>query len=358
MTENGKGDEIKELSESRGQFHISLTELRSGEITLSKGCIKKGHGIVRPMEDSVCTVRIENVLFEEGDHVIRNEVQKIHIGERDTDVDDVVDKCLRSMTEGEISTFVSVSQSEGTDLENGGGTSKMEGADKSKSESGPCKLEADLSKIETVPSQLQPDPSKTGPDPSKTRQNPSKTRPDPSKIDLKIELISVDKPGFQTWQLSPEEKLTKVLSLKERGNSLYRSGDICLAFSRYRKAIKVLISMLPESSIPEDSLIDFTQARCHCYLNLAACQVKSKKWQYVVENCTKVLKIQPNNVKALYRRGYAYQQTEDFNSAKLDLQRCLKQEPKNKSVLIALQEIALKANEKSDSSLDAHVNEN
>lgn len=325
MAENKGGDEIKELSESEAQCIISPTELLSGEITLRKRCIQKGHGIVRPTEDCVCSVRIENVSSEEGNHVIQKGDKKIHIGERDTHVDDAIDTCLRSMTEGEISTFMSVLLCKSTDLKNGGGTSKIKGTDTYESESEP---------------------------------HTPKTRPDPSIIDIKIELISIDKPGLQTWQLSPEEKLNKALGLKERGNSLYRSGDISLAFSRYRKAIMVLISMLPESNIPEDSLTDFTQARCHCYLNLAACQMKIKKWEYVIENCTKVLRIQPDNMKALYRRGQAYQQTKHFTAAKSDLQQCLKVEPKNKSVLTALQEISLKVSEKSDGSVDGHVKKN
>lgn len=55
-------------------------------------------------------------------------------------------------------------------------------------------------------------------------------------------------------------------------------------------------------------------------LNLAQAYLKLNKNTDVIDNCSKVLKDEPGNVKALYRRGVAYTKNQDFDRAQVKIQ--------------------------------------
>lgn len=53
------------------------------------------------------------------------------------------------------------------------------------------------------------------------------------------------------------------------------------------------------------------------HLNLAACYIKEEKWEKAAQRAGKVLEKQPENAKALFRRGHARIFLNDFDSAKV-----------------------------------------
>ena len=56
-------------------------------------------------------------------------------------------------------------------------------------------------------------------------------------------------------------------------------------------------------------------------LNYAQCKPLNKEYYSVIEHCSTVLKTEPDNVKALYRRGKAYINTRDEKNGIKDLRR-------------------------------------
>lgn len=52
-------------------------------------------------------------------------------------------------------------------------------------------------------------------------------------------------------------------------------------------------------------------------LNIAQAYLKLNKNKEAVEAASKVLKEEPNNLKALYRRGVAYSKSQDFDRAQV-----------------------------------------
>jgi len=74
-----------------------------------------------------------------------------------------------------------------------------------------------------------------------------------------------------------------------------------------------------------------------CCLNIAAAQIAEKKWDDALIECDKVLEIQEENAKALFRRGQCHLGKTDYDLAMVDLSRALELEPKDKGIL---QEIA------------------
>lgn len=53
-------------------------------------------------------------------------------------------------------------------------------------------------------------------------------------------------------------------------------------------------------------------------LNISQAYLKLNKNADVIDNCTKVLKEEADNLKALYRRGVAYSKNQDFDKAQND----------------------------------------
>ncbi len=54
-------------------------------------------------------------------------------------------------------------------------------------------------------------------------------------------------------------------------------------------------------------------------LNISQAYLKINKNSDVIDNCTKVLKEEEGNLKALYRRGLAYIKIQEFEKAKVYL---------------------------------------
>lgn len=71
------------------------------------------------------------------------------------------------------------------------------------------------------------------------------------------------------------------------------------------------------------------------FLNIAACNLKTKDFETAIAACDEALKLDPYNVKALYRRarGRALpinSSVEDFRTALNDLKRVIELDPNHK----------------------------
>lgn len=79
-----------------------------------------------------------------------------------------------------------------------------------------------------------------------------------------------------------------------------------------------------------------------CHLNIALCCSKINRHNQAVENCTKALEIEKNNVKALFRRAQCYVQQAKLSEAKADLDTALQIEPTNSAVKKELAQVERK----------------
>jgi tetratricopeptide (TPR) repeat protein len=74
------------------------------------------------------------------------------------------------------------------------------------------------------------------------------------------------------------------------------------------------------------------------YINISACNIKTKDYETAVAACDEALKIDPYNIKALYRRARSLalpinSSVEDFRLAMVDLKRLLEIDPENFAAL-------------------------
>jgi len=68
------------------------------------------------------------------------------------------------------------------------------------------------------------------------------------------------------------------------------------------------------------------------HLNMALCHLKQNKLDRVVDDCNKVLQLDSNNIKALFRRGQAYLQLRDSDKAAEDLNKAASLDPADKAI--------------------------
>merc|ERR1712233_36102 len=79
--------------------------------------------------------------------------------------------------------------------------------------------------------------------------------------------------------------------------------------------------------------------RIPLFLNSAACALKLKKPDQVIEFCTNALKYESNNAKALFRRSQAHVLQGNPEKAKEDLKQAVKQKPKDVSIRTELAKV-------------------
>uniref|UniRef100_A0A1B0DMM7 peptidylprolyl isomerase n=1 Tax=Phlebotomus papatasi TaxID=29031 RepID=A0A1B0DMM7_PHLPP len=105
-----------------------------------------------------------------------------------------------------------------------------------------------------------------------------------------------------------------------------------------------------ENRSPETSLESFTtsqlqellELRIFVYNNLAAAQTKIQAYDTALKSIENVLRVQPENVKALYRKGKILEAQGDTNSAIAIFQRAATLDPTNKSFQTELAKLILK----------------
>jgi len=90
------------------------------------------------------------------------------------------------------------------------------------------------------------------------------------------------------------------------------------------------------------SLAEAWKLRTSCCNNLAACHFQWGNHASVVQLSTVVLQVDPNQVKALYRRGVSYLEMKEFDFAERDLVAAHKVEPSNRAVSEALGQVKLR----------------
>lgn len=132
-----------------------------------------------------------------------------------------------------------------------------------------------------------------------------------------------------------EKKLQVVEQIRQLGNDLFKEQKFNEASKKYSKALKYCAEDFPSP----DEKTQLDNAKVPCLLNRAACYLKLKRAQDAVDDCSAVLLIDSNNVKAYFRRGQAYIDLKNDDKAKIDLLAASKLNPSDKAVTQMLAEI-------------------
>ncbi|KFQ36923.1 Peptidyl-prolyl cis-trans isomerase FKBP8, partial [Mesitornis unicolor] len=164
--------------------------------------------------------------------------------------------------------------------------------------------------------------------------------PPNAALTLEVELLAAqDAPDLEL--LSGKEKIELANRKRERGNFFYQQADYVLAINSYDIALKIIgsSSKVDFSSEEEAELLD---VKVKCLNNLAASQLKLDHYEAALKSCNIVLEHQPENIKALFRKGKVLAQQGEYREAIPILKAALKLEPSNKTIHAELSKLVKK----------------
>ena len=98
--------------------------------------------------------------------------------------------------------------------------------------------------------------------------------------------------------------------LKAEGNDLFKAAKFEEAIAKYTEALAACSDSQSKIAIA-------------CHNNRAGCHQQLGNHPKVIEDCCMVLEVEPNNEKALLRRGLAFEACEKFRSALADIRKLL-----------------------------------
>ncbi|XP_008548816.1 AH receptor-interacting protein [Microplitis demolitor] len=158
----------------------------------------------------------------------------------------------------------------------------------------------------------------------------------PQDLSFTIELLSVinsDEYEKELWQMTESEKLDYIPMLREKGNEEFRKKNYDVAAEKYRTAIGILEQLMLIEKPKDEEWVKLNKLKNPLLLNYAQCKLLNKEYYAVIEHCTTVLESEPENVKALYRRGKAHIGAWNQIEASRDLRRAAELDPTLKSAV-------------------------
>uniref|UniRef100_A0A0K8SNY2 peptidylprolyl isomerase n=4 Tax=Lygus hesperus TaxID=30085 RepID=A0A0K8SNY2_LYGHE len=130
------------------------------------------------------------------------------------------------------------------------------------------------------------------------------------------------------WMLSNEEKVEESKRLKEKGTNYFKAGQYDLALKLYNKVTEYLNG----SAGFENELEEERKAlELAGHLNAAMCHLKLNNHLDAKNACDSALGIDPDNQKALFRRGQAYLSLSEPELAKADFEKVAALDSTNKA---------------------------
>ncbi|XP_012272721.1 AH receptor-interacting protein [Orussus abietinus] len=152
----------------------------------------------------------------------------------------------------------------------------------------------------------------------------------PQDLEFIIELLEVVQPNEydkETWQMTEEERSKSIPILKEKGNLLFKEKDYTGAAEAYAKAIGIVEQLMLAEKPNDTEWLALNKMKTPLLLNFAQCKLLEKDYYAVIEHCTTVLRSEPDNIKALFRRGKAHMGAWNQTEAIADMSRVVKLDP-------------------------------
>lgn len=163
--------------------------------------------------------------------------------------------------------------------------------------------------------------------------------PPNATVEYTVTLNSFEK-DLKSWKLNEEESLEQAKLYKEKGTNFFGKDKYELAIKIYKKSNSFLSNCNNDES---------QKLKAAVFLNIALCYQKMNDQFEVKNSCNTVLEIDPNNIKALYRRGTSCLKSGETDAALTDFSKIKELEPTNKaaiSQIAACRKIIKEAHEK------------
>merc|ERR1719416_48760 len=126
-------------------------------------------------------------------------------------------------------------------------------------------------------------------------------------------MMSKVKPKYQRMEQQRRANLSQDEVYKERGDDAFKNAQFEVAIDHYTKCLDTL----------KRSGKSLSELAMKAHANRAACYKQISNFDGVIEDCTAVLEIEPENVKALIRRAQAFEGVERYRFALQDCKSVL-----------------------------------
>lgn len=152
---------------------------------------------------------------------------------------------------------------------------------------------------------------------------------------------------------SAEHGISKALELKAAGNDAFKRGEYKEAMGSYHAMYMYLHGFSEQkpdtggnpaaggfkttAGASKEEMSTVHELKVLHHSNLAMCLMKMGNFEKAKSNCTKALAIDPENIKARFRRGKCYAQLGALDEAKRDFEHVLAREPENRDARRELQ---------------------
>lgn len=182
----------------------------------------------------------------------------------------------------------------------------------------------------------------------KNEKDLSTTIPPCAKIIYEIELLEC-KDEEEIVEQNFEARKANGCKKRERGNFWYLRTEYNLAIQLYRRALEYLndngpgIEITSDKDITNSQLQELLEIRMIVYNNLAAAQMKISAYDTALTSVDNVLRCQPENVKALFRKGKILESKGDTNAAIPVLQKAATLDQESKAIQQLLSKCILKS---------------
>ncbi|XP_041968048.1 peptidyl-prolyl cis-trans isomerase FKBP4 isoform X2 [Aricia agestis] len=168
----------------------------------------------------------------------------------------------------------------------------------------------------------------------KSKGNAELGVPPNSVVEYTVKLTSFEKTK-ELWAMEDEEKLEQAQIVKDKGTEYFKASKFDQAIKKYMKVLNFLDGLLEDEAFGKDEkkLSKAKELTLSAHLNLSLVYLKTKPEHFfeAKDHANKALKVDPNNVKGLFRRGQALVGLGEADEAKLDFQKVLDAEPQNKA---------------------------
>nr|CAG4651991.1 EOG090X09NR [Triops cancriformis] len=158
----------------------------------------------------------------------------------------------------------------------------------------------------------------------------------PEDLEFNFELLSFVPPDSyekEAWQMDDTEKLESLDALKEKGNRFFSSKEFEKARGKYELALGLIEQLQLKEKPGEEDWKKLDAMKNPFLLNLSQCNLYLQDYYSVIQHCTDVLSRDPDNVKAVFRRGKAYAEVWEVAKAKADFHQALQRDPNLKSLI-------------------------
>ncbi|XP_043498544.1 peptidyl-prolyl cis-trans isomerase FKBP8 [Polistes fuscatus] len=152
-----------------------------------------------------------------------------------------------------------------------------------------------------------------------------------------VELKSVElETDIETLSISKRKEIGNKKRI--RGNWWFARNEHTIAIQCYRRALDFLIPSNNsstdeiEESATDTELQDLLENRMAVYNNLTAAQIKTEAYDAALKNVENVLTCQPQNIKALFRKGRIYHLKGEHSLAYATFLQAAKLDPESKAI--------------------------